>query len=86
MAKSVAVGTVDASTKMAVERTAIADAEAKRARLALADDLGRRDRQLADLQHLLAANDAKLAEAQQTQAEMLRKQRELDASARSNSR
>ena len=70
------------AAKMAVERSAIAEAEAKRARLALADDLGRRDQQLADLQHLLAANDAKLAEAQQAQAEMLRKQRELDIAKR----
>jgi hypothetical protein len=70
------------AAKMAVERTVIAEAEAKRARLALADDLGRRDQQLADLQHLLTANDAKLAEAQQAQAEMLRKQRELDVAKR----
>ncbi|QAU44344.1 DUF2130 domain-containing protein [Bradyrhizobium guangzhouense] len=70
------------AARMAVERTVIAEAEAKRARLALADDLCRRDQQLADLQHLLAANDAKLAEAQQAQAEMLRKQRELDVAKR----
>jgi len=70
------------AAKLAVERTAIVEAEAKRAHLALADDLGRRDRQLADLQQLLAANDAKLAEAQQAQAEMLRKQRELDVAKR----
>lgn len=64
--------------KMRAERVAIAEAEAKKARLALADDLGQRDRQLADLQHMLAANNAKLAEAQQAQADMLRKQRELE--------
>lgn len=70
------------AAKMTLERDAIAEAEAKRARLALADDLGQRDRQLADLQQLLAANDAKLIEAQRTQAEMLRKQRELDVAKR----
>jgi len=37
-----------------------------------------RDRQLADLQQMLAVNNAKLAEARQAQAEMLRKQRELE--------
>jgi hypothetical protein len=64
--------------KMRAERAAIAEAEAKKARLALADDLGQRDRQLADLQQMLAANTAKLAEAQQAQTDMLRKQRELE--------
>jgi hypothetical protein len=66
------------ATKVSAERTAIAEAEAKKARLALADDLGQRDRQLADLQQMLATNNAKLAEAQQAQTEMLRKQRELE--------
>jgi hypothetical protein len=66
------------STKMRAERVVIAEAEAKKARLALAADLGQRDRQLADLQQMLTANNAKLAEAQQAQAEMLRKQRELE--------
>jgi hypothetical protein len=37
-----------------------------------------RDRQLADLQQMLAVNNAKLAEARQAQAEMLRKQRERE--------
>ena len=64
--------------KLRAERVAIAEAEARKARLALADDLGQRDRQLADLQQTLAANNAKLAEAQQAQADMLRKQRELE--------
>ena len=66
------------ATKLRAERAAIAEAEAKKARLALADDLGQRDRQLADLQQMLATNNAKLAEAQQAQADMLRKQRELE--------
>jgi hypothetical protein len=66
------------ATKLKAERAAIAETEAKKARLALADDLGERDRQLADLQQLLAANNKKLGEAQQVQADMLRKERELD--------
>jgi hypothetical protein len=44
----------------------------------LADELGRRDQQLGELQQTLVTNSAKLAEAQQAQTEMLRKQRELD--------
>jgi hypothetical protein len=48
------------AAKLRSERAAIAEAEAKKARLALADDLGQRDRQLADLQQMLAANNAKL--------------------------
>lgn len=66
------------ATRLKAERTVIIEAEAKRARTALADELGRREQQLADLQQTLAINNAKLAEAQQAQAEMLRKQRELD--------
>src|SRR3954452_24387460 len=49
------------AAKMRTERVAIAGADARKARIALADDLGHRDRQLADLQGLLAANNAKLA-------------------------
>lgn len=64
--------------RLRTERVAIAEVEARKARQALADDLGQRDRQLAELQHTLAANQAKLTEAQQAQTEMLRKQRELE--------
>lgn len=70
------------AAKMSAERVTIADAEARKARLALADDLGQRDRQLADLQQMLATNNAKLAEAQQVQAQMLRKERELEEAKR----
>ena len=66
------------ATRLKAERGAIAEVEARKARLALADDLGQRDRQLAELQQSLAANNAKLAEAQQAQTDMLRKQRELE--------
>ena len=70
------------ATRLRTERAAIAEIEAKNARLALADDLGQRDRQLADLQQVLATNNAKLAEAQKVQAEMLRKERELEETKR----
>ncbi|WP_334366907.1 DUF2130 domain-containing protein [Bradyrhizobium sp. AZCC 1578] len=70
------------AAKLRAERVAIAEAEAKKARLALADDLSQRDRQLADLQQMLATNNAKLAEAQKVQAEVLRKERELEEAKR----
>jgi hypothetical protein len=66
------------ATKLKAERAAIVEAEAGKARLALTEELGQRDRQLADLQQILATNNAKLAEAQQAQAEVMRKHRELD--------
>jgi len=43
-------------------------------------NLGERDRQLADLQQMLATNNAKLAQAQKVQAEMMRRERELEDS------
>lgn len=66
------------AAKLKAERSNIVETEAKRARLAIADELGERDRQLADLKQMLAANNEKLAAAQKIQADMLRKERELD--------
>ena len=68
----------EVAQKLKTERATIAEAEARKARLALATDLEQRDRQVAELQQNLTANNAKLAEAQQAQADVLRKQRELD--------
>jgi hypothetical protein len=70
------------AAKLKSERDAIAEAEAKKARLALAEDLSERDRQLADLQQVLATKNEKLVEAQKAQTDMLRKQRELDDATR----
>jgi hypothetical protein len=70
------------AAKLKSERAAIAQAEAARARQALADEIGNRDRQLAELHEAILSKDAKLAEAQKVQAEMLRKQRELDEAKR----
>lgn len=70
--------TEQVTAKLRTERAAIAEAEAKKARLAVSDDLSHRDRQLADLQQMLATNNAKLAEAQRVQVEMLRKERQLE--------
>jgi hypothetical protein len=68
--------------KLKSERAQIAQAEAARARQAVADEIGNRDRQLAELHEAILTKDAKLADAQKTQAEMLRKQRELDEAKR----
>jgi hypothetical protein len=66
------------STRLRAERAAIVETESKRARALLAADLEQRDQQLADLAQLLATNNEKLAEAQRAQADVLRKQRQLD--------
>jgi hypothetical protein len=64
--------------KLQAERATIAKAEQEKARLALAADIDRQAKDLADLKGVLAERDAKLAEAQRAQAEAIRKQRELD--------
>lgn len=64
--------------KLRQERGKIAAEEAKKAKLALQTDLDQKTRDLADLQEVINQRDAKLAEAQKVQADLLRKQRELD--------
>jgi len=66
------------SEKLKQERGKIASEEAKKAKLALATDLEQKNRELCDLQDILKQRDEKLAEAQKAQAELIRKQRELD--------
>ncbi len=72
--------TVDASVadKLKEERAKIAADESKKARLALGNDLDLKVRELAELQVVLKQRDEKLVEAQKAQAELIRKQRELD--------
>jgi hypothetical protein len=60
------------------ERSAIAADEAKKARAILASDLESKVKEVSELQEILKHRDAKLAEAQKAQADVLRKQRELD--------
>jgi hypothetical protein len=66
------------AAKLTVERANIAAEESKRARLLAANDLERKAKEVADLQQVLEERNAKLAEAQNAQAELIRKQRELD--------
>jgi hypothetical protein len=68
----------EVTQKLKTERVSIVETETRKARLALAADLEQRDWQVAELQQNLTTNNAKLAEAQQAQADVLRKQRELD--------
>ena len=68
----------EVAKRLQIERVSITESEKKKARVALAADLKQRDRVLAELQGNLDANNAKLAEAQQAHADVLRKSRELD--------
>jgi hypothetical protein len=70
------------AARLKAERAAISEAEATKARHAFAEELGGRDRQLAQLLQVLAGKDAKLVEAQAAQTEALRKQRDLDEAKR----
>ena len=64
--------------KLKQERTVIAEEEAKKAKQALAIDLEAKAKEVSELQDILKQRDKKLKEAQEAQAELLRKQRELD--------
>ena len=66
------------ATKLKAERLVIVAEEAKKAKLLAASDLEQKAKELGDLQEVLKQRDVKLAEAQQAQADLLRKQRELD--------
>ena len=64
--------------RLETERKQVAAAEATKARDAVAADLQARASEVAELQRMLESNNVKLAEAQQAQAEIMRKQRALD--------
>jgi hypothetical protein len=64
--------------KLQLERARIGAEEAKKAKLALGNDLDQKIKEINVLQDILKQRDAKLAEAQKAQAELIRKQRELD--------
>lgn len=60
------------------DRTRIAAEEAKKARQAAANDFEQISREMAELQDVLKSREEKLAEAQKAQADLIKKQRELD--------
>ena len=64
--------------KLKVECTRIAVEESKKAKRAVANEVEQKSKDLLELQEILKQRDEKLAEAQKTQADLLRKQRELD--------
>ncbi len=66
------------STRLKAERSQIAAVETKKAREAAATELETKNKELTELQQVLAENNQKLATAQQAQADLIRKQRELD--------
>lgn len=68
----------EVESALAAARATLIAEEARKAKQAAAAELDARSRELAELKELLQARDAKLAAAQQAQAELLRKQRELD--------
>jgi len=63
--------------RLTAERTQLIAAEAKKAREAVAGDLQAKEAEAAELRENLEANNAKLAKAQQAQAELMRKERAL---------
>jgi hypothetical protein len=70
------------ATRLNAERVRIADAEAKKAKDFAALEMEIKTKELEELRQVLAINTQKLAEAQQAQADLLRKQRALDDATR----
>jgi hypothetical protein len=68
----------EVATRLDQERGKIAVAEALKAKRLVETDLDARAKEIADLNEVLRQRDAKLAEAQRTQADLIRKQRDLD--------
>ena len=66
------------SEQLISERARVVEEESKKAKLASAAELETKAREVAELQDVLKARDEKLAEAQKAQAELIKKQRELD--------
>jgi hypothetical protein len=66
------------SEQLKVERAQVIVVETRKAKLAVAAEIEGKTRELAELQEVLKIRDEKLAEAQKAQAELIKKQRELD--------
>jgi hypothetical protein len=64
--------------QLKTERQHVIDEESKKAKQASAAELESKARELSEIQELLKSREAKLAEAQNAQAELIKKQRELD--------
>ena len=68
----------EVAAKLQRERAGIAAEEAKKAKRALENDLDQRAKEITELHEILKQREMKLAEAQKAQAEVTRKQRELE--------
>ena len=66
------------ASQLKTERTRVAAEESKKAKAASANELDAKVRELLELQDVMKVQDAKLAEAQKAQADLIKKQRELD--------
>ena len=64
--------------KIQQEQARIAAEEAKKAKLAVGNELNQKLKEINDLHDILKQRDIKLADAQKAQADVIRKQRELD--------
>lgn len=65
-------------SQLETERARLTEQESRKARLRSAEELEAKSRELAETQQLLQQREHKLAEAQKGQAELIRKQRELE--------
>lgn len=77
LAKAKASVDEQVAEKLKLQRSVIAEEEAKKARTLLANDTEQKGKQLAELNEVLKDRDTKLAEAQKAQADIIRKEREL---------
>ena len=66
------------AAQLQAERARVIEEESRKAKQAAAGELDIKARELAELHEVLKVRNAKLAEAQQAQAELIKKQRELD--------
>lgn len=64
--------------QLKAERARVIAEESRKAKLASANELENKARELAELHEVLKTRDKKLAQAQQAQVELIKKQRELD--------
>lgn len=66
------------AAQLKAERARVVAEESKKAKLAAATELEGKARELAELQEVVKVSNEKLAEAQKAQADLIKKQRELD--------
>ena len=74
----IAAKDAEVTERLEAQRKTIAQEEAAKAKRLLSMDIEKQAQELTDLQEVLKDRNAKLAEAQKAQADLIRKQRELD--------